>query len=79
VYARGIGVRLQQARYAVDLTQKKSRTAPAFRSLPTRTSTKRIRAGTPMNPRLITLIALRQLRELQVSEVLAEPLPHLAE
>lgn len=77
-YARGLGVRLQQARHALGLSQEEVAHRAGISAFTYQKFEKgESKPGTPMNPRLVTLIALSQVLETDVSYLLNQPLPRL--
>jgi len=75
-YGRDIGVRLQRAREQRGLSQERTAhlagiAAYTYQKLEKGES----RPGTPLNPRLSTLVALCEVLGLSLSELLPEPTP----
>lgn len=77
-YARGIGVRLQQARHAVGLSQEEVAHRAGISTFTYQKFEKgESKPGTPMNPRLVTLLTLCEVLGIEVGELLVTP-PALA-
>jgi len=71
VYARELGVRLQRARLAAKLSQERTAHAAGISTFTYRKLEKgESNPGTPANPRLRTLLALAEVLELDLVDLL---------
>ncbi len=74
VYARGLGVRLQQSRHAMGLSQEEVAHRAGISAFTYQKFEKgESRPGTPMNPRLITLLTLCEVLQIEAAELLVSP------
>lgn len=77
-YARAIGVNLQRLRQQQGLSQERLAHAAGISSYTYQKFEKgESKPGTPMNPRLFTLVAIAQVLEVTVEELLPRPTPDL--
>lgn len=77
-YARAIGVNLQRLRQQQGLSQERLAHAAGISSYTYQKFEKgESKPGTPMNPRLFTLIALSQALQVSLEELLPQPAPDL--
>lgn len=78
-YARDLGTRLHQLRIARGMTQERLAVAANITSYTYGKLEKgESNPGTPANPRLRTLVALAEVLEVEVSELLPKRLPGIA-
>lgn len=78
-YARGLGVRLQQARHAIGLSQEEVAHRAGISAFTYQKFEKgESKPGTPMNPRLVTLLTLCEVLGVEVGDLLGKPLPRLS-
>jgi DNA-binding XRE family transcriptional regulator len=78
-YARELGVRLQRLRIAKGLSQERLAVAADISSFTYRKLEKgESNPGTPANPRLRTLVALAEVLEIDLAELLPASLPNVA-
>lgn len=78
-YARALGLNLQRLRVEKGLAQEKLAHAAGISAYTYQKFEKgESRPGTPMNPRLFTLIAIAQVLEVSISELLPQPMPDVA-
>lgn len=77
-FAREIGLNLLRARHASGLSQERVAHLAGISSFTYQKFEKgESRPGTPLNPRLTTLIALCQVLEVEITELLPEPFPEI--
>ena len=75
-YGRDVGVRLQRARERRGLSQERTAHLAGIAGYTYQKLEKgESRPGTPLNPRLTTLVALCEVLELSLTELLPEPTP----
>lgn len=73
-YARAVGVRLQQARHAIGLSQEEVAHRAGISAFTYQKFEKgESKPGTPMNPRLVTLLTLCEVLDIPVAELLVDP------
>lgn len=78
-YARELGINLQRARAAKGVSQERAAHAAGISSYTYRKLEKgESNPGSPANPRLRTLIALAEILELDVRELLPRTAPNVA-
>jgi len=78
-YARELGVTLQRARAARGITQERAAHAADISTFTYRKLEKGVsNPGTPANPRLRTLVALAEVLDVSVSELLPRNPPAIA-
>lgn len=77
-YARELGINLLRAREAKGLSQERLAHAAGISAYTYQKYEKgESKPGTPMNPRLVTLLALCQVLEVDISDVLPRNVPDL--
>ncbi len=77
-YARELGISLLRAREATGLSQERIAHAAGISAYTYQKYEKgESRPGTPMNPRLVTLLALCQVLDVSVSDLLPKNVPDL--
>lgn len=77
-YARELGINLLRAREAKGLSQERIAHAAGISSYTYQKYEKgESKPGTPMNPRLVTLLSLCQVLDVDISEVLPKDAPDL--
>lgn len=75
-YARELGVNLQRARHSKELSQERVAHVAGISTYTYQKFEKgESKPGTPMNPRLITLIALSQVLEIELERLLPQGIP----
>lgn len=78
-YVRELGTRLHQARMAKGLTQERLAVAADITAFTYRKLEKgESNPGTPANPRLKTLVALAEMLDIQVADLLPTEMPGVA-
>lgn len=78
-YARELGINLQRARHAKGISQERAAHAAGISAFTYRKLEKgESNPGSPANPRLKTLIALAEILEIDVRELLPQGAPSIA-
>lgn len=78
-FARELGVNLQRARQARGLSQERVAHAAGIAPYTYQKFEKgESKPGTPLNPRLANLVALAQVLEIDLADLLPRPLPDIA-
>jgi transcriptional regulator with XRE-family HTH domain len=78
-YARELGVNLNRARKAAGLSQERAAHAAGISTFTYRKLEKgESNPGTPANPRLKTLMALSEVLDIDLAELLPRQRPHVA-
>lgn len=79
-FAREIGLNLLRARHGRGLSQERVAHLAGISSFTYQKFEKgESRPGTPLNPRLTTLVALCQVLEIELTDLLPRPFPHMGE
>jgi transcriptional regulator with XRE-family HTH domain len=79
-FAREIGINLARARHASGMSQERVAHLAGLSSFTYQKFEKgESRPGTPLNPRLTTLVALCQVLELELTDLLPSPFPEVGE
>lgn len=79
-FAREIGLNLLRARHARGLSQERVAHLAGISSFTYQKFEKgESRPGTPLNPRLTTLVALSQVLDVEIADLLPQPFPGMGQ